>query len=205
MSNVVVIDLGMSNTDSVLRAIEECGGSVTLSNRVEDFEAATHIILPGVGTFQEGMKNIRKLDILETIEEQVFKHKIPFLGICLGMQLLSKNGLEYGDFEGLGWIEGTVDRFKKTKKNERIPHVGWNEVNLVKPSPILDGIESGKDFYFVHSFYFKCEKEENKVATTPYCGEFTSVVQKDNVFGTQFHPEKSQKIGFAVLRNFLSL
>jgi len=205
MKKVVVVDYGMGNTDSVLRAIEECGGKPVLSNQKSDFETATHIILPGVGAYNKGMQHLKELNIIETIEEQVFNYKIPFLGICLGMQLLSDNGMEYGNTEGLGWINGTVVKFEKTSLNERIPHVGWNEVRLIRESLLFSNVENRKDFYFVHSYYFDCANDENIISLTPYCGGFVSAIQQDNIYGVQFHPEKSQKTGFQVLTNFLTL
>jgi len=205
MGKVVVIDYCMGNTDSVLRAIEKCGGEPILTNAASDFEAASHIILPGVGAFQQGMEHINALGIRSKLEEQVFEYKIPFLGICLGMQLLASKGFEAGEKSGLGWIDGSVKKFEKTKKDERIPHIGWNEVNFEQESPLFESMVSGKDFYFVHSYRFICENSNNVIATTHYCGEFASVVRKQNIFGVQFHPEKSQKTGFNLLRNFLAL
>jgi len=204
MNKVLVIDYGMGNTDSVLRAIEECGGEPVLSNSKSDFETASHIILPGVGAFQVGIKQIDDLGIKPILEEQVFKHRIPFLGICLGMQLLAEKGFENGETSGLGWIEGCVKKLERTSNNQRIPHIGWNEVNFDKKTSIFEGIEPGHDFYFVHSYHFIVNNPSHIIATTPYCGGFVSAVKKDNIFGVQFHPEKSQKMGFAVLKNFLS-
>jgi len=160
--------------------------------------------LPGVGAFQKGMENIEDLGIKRILKEQVFKHKIPFLGICLGMQLLAQKGFEHGENSGLGWIEGSVQKFEKTNKDDRIPHIGWNEVNFKKENLLFEDIEFGQDFYFVHSYHFKCKNPSNIIATTPYCGEFVSAVRKNNIFGVQFHPEKSQKLGFIILKNFLS-
>ena len=204
MGKVLVIDYKMGNTDSVLRAVEKCGGEPILSNSISDFENASHIILPGVGAFQKGMENIEDLGIKRILKEQVFKHKIPFLGICLGMQLLAQKGFEHGENSGLGWIEGSVQKFEKTNKDDRIPHIGWNEVNFKKENLLFEDIEFGQDFYFVHSYHFKCKNPSNIIATTPYCGEFVSAVRKNNIFGVQFHPEKSQKLGFIILKNFLS-
>lgn len=205
MNKVVVIDYGMGNTDSVLRALEECGSKPILSNLESDFETASHLILPGVGSFQIGMNNIKKLGIIPILEEQVFKQQIPFLGICLGMQLLANKGFENGEYNGLGWIEGTVEKFKKKNNGQRIPHIGWNEVNFEDEASIFKGIETAKDFYFVHSYHLVCKNSTHIISTTPYYGEFVSAVKKNNIFGVQFHPEKSQKPGFSLLKNFLSI
>ena len=205
MNKVLVIDYGMGNTDSVIRAVEECGGNPILSNSKSDFEIASHIILPGVGAFQTGIKHINDLGIKPILEEQVFKHRIPFLGICLGMHLLADKGFENGETSGLGWIGGRVEKFEKTENDQKIPHIGWNEVHFEKKTSIFEGLKSGKDYYFVHSYHFIINNPSQIIATTPYCGGFVSAVKKDNIFGVQFHPEKSQKMGFAVLKNFLSL
>ncbi len=204
MKNVVIVDYGMGNIDSVARAIEECGGKPIITNAKKDFEIATHIILPGVGSFQNGMKNIRSLDIDKILQEQVIEYNIPFLGICLGMQLLATKGYEGGETDGLGFIEGEVSLMKPLLENEKIPHIGWNEVYPSKDTSLFEGIESGKDFYFVHSYHFQCNNEDNVYATTPYCDKFISVIGKNNIMGVQFHPEKSQKTGFKLLKNFLN-
>ena len=204
MNRVVVIDYEMGNTDSVVRAIEECGGNVTLSNQKYDIDNATHIVLPGVGAFKKGMKNILRLGLKKKLEEKVLKNNIPFLGICLGMQLLASKGYEHGENDGLGWIEGSVNLFIPTSDNERIPHIGWNEVGFINDAEIFSGIEKNSDFYFVHSYHFICDDNSNIIAKTPYCGEFISAIKKDNIYGVQFHPEKSQNFGHQLLKNFLS-
>ncbi|MCP3924041.1 MAG: imidazole glycerol phosphate synthase subunit HisH [Desulfobacterales bacterium] len=205
MNNVIVIDYDMGNTDSILRAIEECGGNPVLSNKKSDLDDASHIILPGVGSFQKAMENINSLEIIDSLEEQIFTFKVPFLGICLGMQLMATQGAENGVTNGLNWINGNVVKFQQTEKKERIPHIGWNEIHLKEPNPLFEGIESGKDFYFVNSFHFECTDKSNELSKTPYCGEFVSAVNKDNLYGVQFHPEKSQKFGFKIIKNFLAL
>ena len=152
MGKVVVIDYCMGNTDSVLRAIEKCGGEPILTNAASDFETASHMILPGVGSFQQGMEHIDALGIRSKLEEQVFGHNIPFLGICLGMQLLASKGFENGENSGLGWIDGCVEKFEKTENDQKIPHIGWNEVHFEKKTSIFEGLQSGKDFYFLSPF-----------------------------------------------------
>lgn len=205
MKRVAIIDYGMGNIDSVFRAVEECGGSPVVTCLSADIYDADCIILPGVGSFGEGMQNIRQRRLDDIVGERVLDRGIPLLGICLGMQLLAERGYEFGEHQGLGWIKGDVVRLQADAPNSRIPHVGWNEVYPQQESPLLNGIQSGRDFYFVHSYHFLCAQEINSLATTPYCGGFTSVIGAENIFGVQFHPEKSQKAGFTVLRNFLSL
>ncbi|MBI5960292.1 MAG: imidazole glycerol phosphate synthase subunit HisH [Chloroflexi bacterium] len=195
----------MGNIDSVGRAIEECGGQPILTDQLKDIAAATHLILPGVGSFCDGITNIKERHLDEILHEQVFQHQIPFLGICLGMQLLAEVGKEGDTTTGLGWIEGEVCRLEATVEDTRIPHIGWNEVLITRESPLFSHIPSGQDFYFVHSYHLRCRNVDNILAYTPYCGQFVSALNRDWIFGTQFHPEKSQKAGFQVLKNFLAL
>jgi glutamine amidotransferase len=204
MSLVAIIDYGMCNLDSVARAVEECGGDPRVTDQEADVRVATHVILPGVGSFMDAMRNIRVRGLDCILEEHVRAKQIPFLGICLGMQLLASRGEEGGETEGLGWIPGDVVRFEPIG-DDRIPHVGWNEAHLQRDVPLFRDIPSGKDFYFVHSYHFRCREKQDVLACTPYCGEFVSAVARGSVFGVQFHPEKSQRSGFQVLRNFLSL
>lgn len=205
MKRVAIIDYGMCNLDSVARAVEECGGTPLVTNNIHDLEIATHIILPGVGAFPDAMNQLRQLSMDTALIEQVLDNKIPFLGICLGMQVMATKGTEGEETEGLGLIEGTVKRLKPVSHDTRIPHIGWNEVHCVRNSPLFEDISTGKDFYFVHSYHFCCSDENNIIARTPYCGAFTSAISKGNIFGTQFHPEKSQKVGFQILKNFISI
>lgn len=205
MKKVVIIDYGMCNLDSVARAIEECGGTPLVTDKKSDLELATHIILPGVGAFPDAMSEILQRSLDKSLREQVLEKKIPFLGICLGMQLMATKGWEGEETEGLCLIEGEVKRFVPDSSDTRIPHIGWNEVNYTQKSVLFQGIPSGKDFYFVHSYHFCCQNEEDIIARTPYCGGFVSAISRGHIFGTQFHPEKSQKLGFKVLKNFLSM
>jgi len=205
MKRVAIIDYGMGNVDSVFRAVEECGGSPVVTSAAAEINDADCLILPGVGAFGDGINNIRQRRLDEMMAERVLGQGVPLLGICLGMQLLATKGYEFGENSGLGWINGEVVRLQADNLQTRIPHVGWNEVHIKNNSPLLQGIESGRDFYFVHSYHFVCASSENILATTPYCSGFTSVIGQKNIFGVQFHPEKSQKVGFQLLRNFLTL
>jgi glutamine amidotransferase len=202
--NVVIIDYGMCNMDSMRRAVEECGGSARISSDPADLKTATHMILPGVGSFSVAMANLHRRGFVRALREHVRGDHIPLLGVCLGMQLLAERGLEGGVTEGLGLIAGDAVPLRPTSQNEKIPHVGWNEVHFQQHSPLFEGIADGRDFYFVHSYHLACAEADDVRAYTPYCGRFVSVVQRGSVFGTQFHPEKSQWAGFALLRNFLS-
>lgn len=204
MKKVAIVDYDMGNIDSVCRAVRECRCQPVLTDRPEDFAKADAIILPGVGAFGDGMANLRRKGLVDVLGEQVLDVGIPTLGICLGMQLLADLGTENGESVGLGWVPGRVVRFSPASRAERVPHVGWNEVHQAGDCPLFAGIETGKDFYFVHSFHFEAE-EACVRGRTPYCGGFVSVVQRDNVFGAQFHPEKSQQVGAKFLENFLAL
>lgn len=201
MSTVAIVDYGTCNLDSVKRAVEECGGNPVITSEASELERAARIILPGVGAFPAGMRGLAALSLVDVLREQVGKG-IPLLGLCLGMQLLATVGREGGDTPGLGLINGEVRRLDPSLG--RVPHVGWNEVHHVRDSPLFAGIPSGKDFYFVHSYAMVCADQSDILAETPYCGSVVSVVQKNNVAGVQFHPEKSRRVGFQLLTNFLS-
>jgi imidazole glycerol-phosphate synthase subunit HisH len=205
VTHVAIVDYGMCNLDSVRRAVEECGGRAVVTDEADEIEAADRIIMPGVGAFPDAIRNLTERGLEKVLEEQVRNEGAPFLGICLGMQLLASLGFEGGETEGLGWIEGEVRRLDPTDEDRRIPHVGWDEVYPVGASALFDGIEPGLDFYFVHSYHLSCCSEEDVAATTPYCGGFTSAVSRGNVHAVQFHPEKSQRHGLRLLRNFLDL
>lgn len=204
MLTVAVVDYGVGNIGSISRALTVCGAKPLLTDREEDFKTVDACVLPGVGAFGDAINLLRARNLDKIIEDQILAYDIPILGVCLGMQLLASTGLEYGEHQGLGWIPGTV-RPLEPKNNERIPHVGWNNVDYENTNPLLADIPPGEDFYFVHSFHFVPDNPENAAATTPYCGEFVSVVNHGNVYGTQFHPEKSQAIGLKLLKNFIKL
>lgn len=201
--NVLVIDYGMGNLASVRRALEECGATVEIADDPARLEAADRIVLPGVGGFAEGMTNLRAAHWPERLRETLANPEVRLLGICLGMQLLAGEGCEGGATDGLGLIPGKVIRLEPATR-ERIPHVGWNEVVPVVENALLRDVPAATDFYFVHSYHFEPEDDSAVLATTPYCGGFVSVVGRGNVFGTQFHPEKSSAAGFRLIRNFLA-
>jgi glutamine amidotransferase len=204
VNKVAIVDYGLCNLDSVARAVEECGGTATVTDQERDIEIATHIILPGVGAFGDAMRNIHRAHLDEIMAEQVIEKQIPFLGICLGMQLMATTGWENGENSGLGWISSDVQRLQPTEQDKRIPHIGWNEVVFDRESSLFRGVPPTTNFYFVHSYHLVCQNPRDVLAHTPYCGDFTSAISRDWLFGVQFHPEKSQKWGFQVLKNFLS-
>ncbi len=198
---IAIIDYGMGNLRSVQKAVEYCKQEVIITNNVDEIKNASHIILPGVGAFKDGMNNLISLGLVDILNQEVLHQKKPFLGICLGMQLICNKSYELGETKGLGWIDAEVNKFKSTML--KVPHVGWNEVHARKYSNLFAGIENGSDFYFVHSFYV--DINENMVATTPYIRDFTSALEKANIFACQFHPEKSQHVGLKLLDNFLNM
>jgi len=201
---IALLDYGAGNVRSVQKAITAAGGDVQLVPSPELVKQADAVVLPGVGAFDDCINAMQQQELFEAAREFVFTGK-PFLGICVGYQALFENSEEFNSCAaGLGVFEGSVVRFPDTEV--KVPQIGWNEVHVTQPNcPILQGIESGSHFYFVHSYYPK-PKDESIVATrTEYGVNFTSAVWRDNVFATQFHPEKSQKVGLQLLTNFVNL
>ncbi|MEZ0328307.1 MAG: imidazole glycerol phosphate synthase subunit HisH [Dissulfuribacterales bacterium] len=201
--SVLIIDYGMGNLASVRRAFEECGASVFISNNPLEIKDAERLVLPGVGAFHDAMVLLSEKGWVNAIREAVLNEGIPVLGICLGMQLLANSGVEGGETHGLALVPGRVVRLEPKDVRERVPHVGWNEVHFATTHQLFDGIADGTDFYFVHSYHFIPDEPKYVLATTPYCESFVSVVANEKVFGTQFHPEKSSKVGFKLIQNFL--
>jgi glutamine amidotransferase len=201
MSRVLIIDTRLCNLRSITRAVEECGGTSFVGDRPRDLDKASHVILPGVGAFPAAMQNLAATGMDQGLKERA-REGMPLLGICLGMQLLAGRGLEVRETEGLGLVPGEV-RMLQPGSGERIPHIGWDEVDLRRPHPLFQGIESGRDFYFVHSWAFAAADRDDVMATTPAFGTFTAAVARDNVVGVQFHPEKSQRPGLQLLGNFI--
>jgi glutamine amidotransferase len=204
MSRCLIIDYGLGNLASVRHALEHCGASVSAQTRPEQVEAFSHLVLPGVGSFREGMQNLCERGWVDPIRDAVCKRGVRLLGVCLGMQLLAEYGCEGGGAEGLGLIEGEVECLVPDEPDTRIPHMGWNEIHLSGESGLLDSAVDGFDFYFLHGYHLVPRTLEQQVATTPYCGGFVSVVADTNVLGVQFHPEKSQKFGLRLLSHFLA-
>lgn len=200
---IVIIDHGVGNFRSVEGAVKKLGFKPLISSKIEDIEKAEKLILPGVGAFADGMKNLEKLRLIEPLTRIVIKEKKPILGICLGTQLMCKEGYEFGHHKGLNWIDASVIKLKPKDKNLRIPHVGWNNLIQIKNSLLFEKIPKHALFYYVHSFHAKCNKKELSIAECEYGERFTAVIQKDNIYATQFHPEKSQLHGLTLLKNFL--
>lgn len=200
-----IVDSGTCNLDSVVRAVQECGGDPVVVTGPAELARVSRVILPGVGNFRHGIQQLRDRGLADALLEQVVAKRVPLLGICLGMQFLATKSWESGETAGLDLIPGEVKRLAPSDPATRVPHVGWNEVRARRPCPLFAGIDDGSDFYFVHSYHFQPSAEADTVAETDYCGGFASAVGRGLVFGVQFHPEKSQEMGFRLLQNFLAL
>ena len=200
---IVVVDYGMGNLRSVSKALEHVGAEVRVSSSPLELKEAHGVVLPGVGAFKDAVKNLKERGLWEAILKEVEKGK-PLLGICLGLQLLFEVSYEFGKSQGLGLIEGEVVRFELPREY-KIPHMGWNQVFRRKSSPLLEGIRDGEFFYFVHSYFVKPKDESVVLTESDYGIRFCSSVEKENVFATQFHPEKSQRAGLKLLENFVKL
>jgi imidazole glycerol-phosphate synthase subunit HisH len=200
-SSVSIIDHGLCNIHSIARSFEQCDAKVRIVTDARDLVGADRVVLPGVGAFSATVKMLRAAGFEEVIMELVKLKERPLLGVCLGMQLLADTSSEGGQESGLGLIPGRVEKLTALRE-ERVPHVGWNEVSQNCLSKLFTGIPDKSDFYFVHSYHFVCS-DEFVIGRTPYCGEFASSIELNNVFGVQFHPEKSQIFGRKVLENFL--
>ena len=200
---ICILDYKSGNVGSVFNIIKYMGYNCKISNEEKDLEDASHIILPGVGSFKKSMKKIKENIPIKKLEEQILKKKKPFLGICVGMQVLAEKGNEFGIENGLGWIEGEVNILKT--ENLPLPHICWNSINIKNKSELTKNLEGINDFYFVHSYKFDVKNEDEINARTEYGENFCSIVNKDNIYGVQFHPEKSQKSGIQLLNNFMNI
>ncbi len=203
MQRIAIVDTGMCNVDSMQRAIEECGAKADVTSNPTDLDYADKIVLPGVGAFPDAMDLLNRSGLTDAIQSNVIDHEVPILGVCLGMQLLTSQSVEVRLTTGLNLIDARVERLVPIT-NERVPHVGWNEAHQSSDHGLFGGIASGTDFYFVHSFHVVCDGQF-VVATTPYCGTLISAIGSEHIMGTQFHPEKSQAAGLALLHNFVTL
>lgn len=200
---ITVIDYGLGNLASVKNMIKKVGGESIITSDLDHINASTKIVLPGVGNFAMGMKNLRERNLIDVLNKKIIEDKVPVMGICLGMQLLTSHS-EEGDCEGLGWIKGRTRSFKLSGVNDKIPHMGWADVVFKKDhSPITAKLPVNPRFYFVHSYYVDCENEEHVFAKSTYGIEFTCGIKSDNIYGFQFHPEKSHKFGMALFKSFV--
>lgn len=202
---IAIIDYGMGNANSVLKAFRHLGSTAFIADEASDLDEAQKIVLPGVGAFGDAMKNLEERGFLKALQKNIIDEKKPFLGICLGMQLTASLGFESGETKGFDWFENS-----KVKKFDdisplKVPHVGWNDIEISNKENILfKDIEDGSDFYFVHSYHYECD-EKYTLATCDYGYKFPIAIANENIYAVQFHPEKSQKVGLALLKNFVNL
>lgn len=200
---LVVVDYGMGNLGSIVNILRRVGVSATIGTTAEEVQAASKLILPGVGAFDNGMRNLDQLGLLPVLNQLVLQQRVPILGICLGMQLLTR-GSEEGDLPGLGWIDAETVRFRFEPHDQlKIPHMGWNEICPQQPQHALLGDLQEARFYFVHSYFVRCTSPADVLATTEHGHSFCSAVAKQNIVGTQFHPEKSHRFGMQLFENFV--
>ena len=206
---ISIIDYGAGNLRSVFKAVEKVthriGGIVSNTQTPSALKSASHIVLPGVGSFADCKKGLASVDgMIEALTEQVIGKGKPFLGICVGMQLMADRGREHRNTEGLGWIAGEVVRISPEDQGLKVPHMGWNSLSLSSmPHPVLDRLEDGIHVYFVHSYHLKATDRSQILAETDHGGPITAIVGRDNIIGTQFHPEKSQQVGLQFIESFL--
>ena len=211
--SVAIVDYGSGNLHSAAKAFERAAHDAGIAREIlvtsdpEVVASADRVVLPGVGAFADCRRGLDAVDgMVDALEEAVRRKGRPFFGICVGMQLLAERGREYEVTEGLGWIAGEVDRITPADPNLKIPHMGWNTLNVVRPHKLIEGLElgpRGRHAYFVHSYELKTAQRADLVADADYGGPVTAIVARDNIVGTQFHPEKSQKLGLALIANFL--
>ena len=211
--SVAIVNYGSGNLHSAAKAFERvardggCGQEIVVTSDPAAVTGADRVVLPGVGAFADCRRGLDAIDgMVEALDEAVRKKGRPLFGICVGMQLLAERGREYEVTEGLGWIAGEVDRIVPNDPNLKIPHMGWNTLNVARSHPVLEGFSfgpQGRHAYFVHSFQLNVAQRADLVADADYGGPVTAIVARDNIFGTQFHPEKSQKLGLALIGNFL--
>ncbi|MBI2265748.1 MAG: imidazole glycerol phosphate synthase subunit HisH [Armatimonadetes bacterium] len=201
---LLIVDYDLGNIGSLLNMFKKIGiQDVLISSFPEDIKKADKLVLPGVGAFDNGMKNLKELGLISLLNDMVLEKQKPILGVCLGMQLFTKAS-EEGVLEGLSWIDATTRRFnfENNGENLRVPHMGWNTVKVSRPSPLLHGIDETSRFYFVHSYRVVCNHREDVLLETHYGMDFTSAFHKNNIYGVQFHPEKSHRFGMQLLENF---
>jgi glutamine amidotransferase len=201
-SPIVIVDYGMGNLRSVQKAFEHIGAHAIITTDADDLQGAPAVVLPGVGAFGDAMRNLNASG-MDTAIRRSIEAGTPFLGICLGQQLMFETSSEMGQHHGLGLLQGDVVRF--ASESLKVPHIGWNQIHMRRPDPLLAGIPDGSFAYFVHSYYVEPADDGLVLATTDYGVDFASIVGRDGVWGVQFHPEKSQAVGLGILTNFVRL
>ena len=206
MNKLIIVDYKVGNIGSIVNMFKRIGVNAILSSDENEILSADKLLLPGVGSFDNGMKNLKASGLIKVLNKKVIEEKTPILGICLGMQLLMDSSDE-GKEEGLGWISGEVKKFNFAMNEEKlkVPHMGWNIARPMKKDSLFKGFSEEARFYFVHSYHAVCDNKDNVLANTHYGYDFASSISKDNIYGAQFHPEKSHKFGMKLLQNFMEL
>jgi glutamine amidotransferase len=197
---IAILDYGIGNLKSIYNMFKKVGIESTITSDIHQIEEASKYVLPGVGSFDHGMNSLKAAPFFNILEDLILEKRKPVLGICLGMQLLTKTSDE-GVEKGLGWIDAQTIKFDLDGFNLSVPHMGWNETKIINPNPLFAGLEESR-FYFVHSYHVVCNQQGNILATTKYGKEFVCSIHQDNIYGVQFHPEKSHKYGMQLLKNF---
>jgi glutamine amidotransferase len=203
---IAIVDYGSGNIQAFANVYKRLNIPAVIARNADDLRVATKIILPGVGAFDRVIECLQSSGMRKTLDELVLRRRLPTLGVCVGMQILARSS-EEGKLPGLGWIEGEVKRFDFSRLPgvPRLPHMGWNDVRTAAQGALFQGLETDARFYFLHSYYFQCSRSSDVAATTDYGGAFTSAVGCENIFGVQFHPEKSHHCGIQLLKNFANL
>lgn len=203
---IALCDYGSGNIRAIANIYGRLGVPHFVAVRAEDLDRATHVVLPGVGAFDQAMRHLETSGLRDALTRRVLGDGLPFLGICVGMQLLARRSDE-GELPGLAWIDGEVRRFDHARFTQRthLPHMGWNDVTVTRPHALFAGLERDASFYFLHSYYFECAHREDVLAEAEYGGRFACAVQRGNIHGVQFHPEKSHQGGIRLLQNFAGL
>mgnify|MGYP001231687840 FL=1 len=205
-NRIVVVDYGMGNIHSIVKKIKHLGGDVFVSSNSDEILKSDKIILSGVGHFKQAMNNLRKSKLIDTLNQAALVQKKPILGICLGMQLMGIKSEEGGDIEGLSWINANVKRIKVSDTIKyKVPHMGWNEINIRKESPLMNGVGDKSEFYFSHSYYMDVHESDLILNETEYFSRFVSAIESQNIFGVQYHPEKSHEAGDIILSNYVNM
>lgn len=203
---IVIIDYGVGNLNSIKNMVKKVGFKSEITSDIDLISSATKFILPGVGSFEYGIKKLRSMPYFSVLQDKVLLNKTPIIGVCLGAQLLFEESEEGNSVKGLGWIAGKIKKFNIQDKNLelKVPHMGWNYVKPLKESRLLNNLNQNSRFYFVHSYHFECEEKGVELLETNYGYPFISAVEKGNIIGVQFHPEKSHKFGMQLYSNFLN-
>lgn len=203
---IAIIDYGLGNVQAFANIYKEMDVPFVVARTADDLRDATHAILPGVGAFDQAMKRLEESGMRDRLDDMALRRRLPVMGVCVGMQILMSSS-EEGSRAGLGWIEGDVVRFPASQNGIRlhVPHMGWSKVTPAAAQRLFDGLEAAARFYFLHSYFVRCRHAADSLATTAYGGEFASAVRRANVYGVQFHPEKSHRYGIRLLKNFAEL